>query len=251
MDLEKSLKRTLLALGLSTKEINFFLNNFKLGPSSVNEVAKAAKLERSTAYLICEELLEKGLLEQDYKEYGKKIFTTEPKKLIAMLASKQRVLRRQELELEESLPDLQAIYSVSEIRPKVKVFEGNSGLLSVWKDILSTKGEILVWTNQETDRLVFGPTKHINFIEERVKKAIKARVLAVNNQEGRSLQKLDSQNLRETKLLKPGVNFTAETYIYDNKIAILDYKKDIIGVVIESEPITSSQKAIFEMNWNF
>lgn len=247
--MEKSLERTLLLMGLSPKEIKFFLACFKIGPSSINEVAKSAKLERSTAYLIAQDLLSKGLLIEDLKSYGRKIATVEPKKLLSLIASKQRVLRRHELELEESLPELQALYQASEIRPKVRVYEGNSGLLEVWKDILSTKGEILVWTNQQTDTLVFGPQRHISFIDERVKKGIKARVLSVDNPEGRRLKKLDPQLLRETKILPKETNFTAETYIYGNKVAVLDYNKDIIGVITESGPISNSQREIFELTW--
>src|SRR5690348_1413495 len=199
--MEKSLEKTLLLMGLTHKEVKFFLACFKLGPSSINAVGKSARLERSTAYLIAQDLLKKGLLIEDLKSYGKKVATVEPKKLLNLIASKQRILRRHEIELEESLPELQAFYQASEIRPKVRVYEGNIGLLAVWKDILSTKEEILVWTNQRTDTLVFGPQKHVSFIDERVKKGIKAKVLAVDNTEGRKLQKLDPKLLRQTKLL--------------------------------------------------
>lgn len=247
--MDKLIQDTLKLLGLTQKEIRFFESSFKLGPSSINEVAKDAHLKRATAYLIAEALMEKGLIIEDFKNYGKKIFTVDPQKLLGVIANKQRSLRRREIELEENMPELQAIYSTSEIKPKVKVFEGNNGLLQVWKDILSTKGELLIWTNQETDKLVFGPEKHISFIDERIKKEISARVLAVDNPEGKILVKLDSKCLRQTKLLPKNTIFSAETYIYDNKIAILDYKKDIIGIIIESELITNSQRALFELSW--
>lgn len=244
-----NIKKSLILLGLTTKEIKFFEASFKLGPATINDVAKAAKLQRSTAYLLAQELIAKGFLDEDLKDYKKLICAIDPQKLIKMVASRQRILRRQELELEDELPNLQALYQASDFRPKVKVYEGNSGLLRVWHDILSTKNEILVWTNQQTDSIVFGPEKHFNFISERVKKQIPARVLALDNKEGRELKSLDKENLRQTKILPKDVLFTAETYVYDNKIAILDYNKDIIGVIIESEPITNSYRAIFEMNW--
>lgn len=247
--MDKVILDSLKILGLSSKEIKFLETSLKLGPATINQVAKVSRLQRSTAYLIAEELIKTGFLEEDLKSYKKKVYAIEPKKLLQIIANKQRQLRRQELELEENLPALEAFYSKSQIRPKVKVYEGNQGLLAVWKDILSTKNEILVWTNQQTDKLVFGPTKHINFIEERVKKGIPARVLAVGNLEGRKLKDIDSQNLRQTRILPAKTNFSAESYIYDNKIAILDYKKDIIGIIIESEPIAKSYKEKFELVW--
>jgi HTH-type transcriptional regulator, sugar sensing transcriptional regulator len=248
--MDKSLQSTLSLLGLTPKETKFYLSSFKLGPSSVNEIARDAKLERSTAYLIFQDLLDKGFIQEDHKSYGKKIFAVEPKDLIRMLGSKQRQLRRLELELEENLPELQALYQASEIRPKVRVFEGKSGLLNVWQDILSSKSEILLWTNQETETSIFPEEFHKRFIDERIKKNLPIKVLAVSNKKAEGLQKTDSKELRETKILPSGVNFSAETYIYNNKIAILDYKKDIIGVIIESEPMSNSHRAIFEMTWN-
>lgn len=248
--MEKSLQNTLALLGLSTKEMKFFISNFKLGLATINEVAKHARLERSTAYLIAQGLIDKGFIEEDFKEYGKKIYAAEPKKLLRLVSAKQRNLRRNELELEDSLPDLQALYQASEIRPKVRVFQGNNGLLSIWEDILSQKEEILLWTNQETETLFFNEQRHKQFIKERVRKQIPIRVLAVDNEGGKALLTDDPTLLRKVKLLPKGVQFSAETYIYGNKIAILDYKKDIIGINIESEPITATQRAIFEMNWN-
>lgn len=247
--MDKVIIKSLQALDLTSKEIKFFLACFKIGPATVNEVVKEAKLERSTAYLITQDLITKGFIKEDLKSYKKIIYTVEPKDLLRMVAGKQRGLRRQELELEENLPELQSLYQASEIRPKVKVFEGNNGLLSVWKDILSSKSEILLWTNQKTENLFFTDDLHQKFINERMRKGISIRVLAVNNKNGEDLIKSDKEHLRQTKLLSKSYEFRTETYIYDNKVAILDYNKDIIGVILESEPISLSQKTIFELIW--
>jgi hypothetical protein len=124
------------------------------------------------------------------------------------------------------------------------------GLLQIWNDILSTKGEtILCWTNQETENLRLGFANE-NFIKKRIQRGIKIRVLAINNKRGEELKNKDKESLRETKLLPKTTHFTTETYIYGNKVAILDYTKDIIGVVMESLPITTSRRATFELVWS-
>lgn len=247
--MDTTIQKTLASLGLSPKEIKLYETCFKLGPSSINEVAKQSRLQRSTAYLIAQELIKKGFLQEDLKSYKKKIFALEPSQLLKKLSAKQRLLRRQELELEEALPELQAQHQASEIKPKVKVYEGKMGLLQVWNDILSTKGQILCWTNQETENLELGLANE-NFIKERIRKGIKIRVFVVDNPRGRALRETDADSLRQTKVLPSQTHFTTETYVYDNKVAILDYKKDVIATVIESQPISSSQRAVFELTWN-
>lgn len=243
------IQKTLASLGLNAKEIKFYETCFRMGASSINEVAKQSRLQRSTAYLISQELIKKGFLQEDLKQYKKKVFALSPAKLLQMLSSKQRVLRRQELELQEALPTLQSQYQSSEIRPKVRVFEGKMGLLQIWNDILSTEGEILCWTNQETENLGLGLLND-KFIQERIKKGIRIRVFAVNNPRGEQLKNKDEQSFRVTKILPKETLFTTETYIYDNKVAVLDYTKDIIGTIIESLPISTSQRSIFELTWN-
>ena len=247
--MEKIIKDALSDLGLSEKEIRFFLTNYLSGPSSINNIARTAKIERSTAYLIAQTLLQKGYIFEDFKRYKKTLITVEPKTLLRMLLAKQRQMGRHEQTLQENLPELQALHQASGIRPHVRTYEGTKGLLAVWRDILADSQEVFLWTNQETENNVFSKKYHSLFIAERIKKNIFMKVLAVNNQKGKLLSKYDKSSLRETKILPKNVFFSAETYIYGNKVAILDYNKEIIGVIIESEQIVQSHKAIFDMSW--
>jgi len=248
--MDKIIKDALADLVLTEKEIRFFLTNYQSGPSTINDIAKNARIERSTAYLIAQNLLNRGLILEDFKRYKKTIITVEPKTLLRMLLAKHRQIGRHEQSLQENLPELQAIHQASTIRPKVRTYDGTQGLLAVWRDILADSQEVLLWTNQETENNVFSEKYHSLFIAERIKKKITMRVLAVHNQKGKLLIKSDVKQMRQTKLLPKNMKFSAETYIYGNKVATLDYNKDIIGVIIESEQIVQSHKAIFELIWS-
>ena len=107
--MEKLLFDALSALGLSSKEIRFFEKAFSLGNASITQIAKAARLQRSTAYLIAKELLEKGLIEEDFKNYRKTITAASPKTVLRLLSAKQRSIKRQELVLSERLSELEAL----------------------------------------------------------------------------------------------------------------------------------------------
>jgi len=247
--MDNHLSKTFTLLGCTPSEIRFLLALYHLGPATIPLIAHRTRIRRSSAYLIFQSLLQKSLLVEDQKGYAKKIYPLEPAKLVSLLASRQRQFRHQELELESKLPDLQSFFNTSQIQPKVRVFQGNSGLIQVWRDILSAPGEILLWTNQQTENRFFMGGNHDKFIAQRLAKKIPIRVLAVPSPESDLLVAADSQSLRHTKILPPQVTFSAETYLYANKVAILDYDKDIIGVIIESQPIFTAQKAIFELTW--
>lgn len=248
--MDKLLKDVLFLLDLSPLEIKFFEACFLLGNPTVSEAIKQAKTERSTGYLIAQQLMKKGFLQEDFKAYGKRITTADPATLLRILAAKQRSIGRKELEFRERLPDLQAAYQATTKRPRVRVFEETKGLLAIWNDILAENKEILLWTNQESEQTFFPSLYHQKFIAERIRKEIPIRVLAVHNKKAEALQKKDKESLRQTKLLPKETTFSAETYIYGNNVAIIDFNKGIIGIITESQQIASAQRAIFEMTWS-
>ncbi len=239
----------LMQLGCSDKHIKFYRANLALGAATLSEIIKAAHLQRSTAYLIASEMVTMGLAQEDHKAYKKLFVAAEPEVLLRKLEAKHRSLGRSTITFKEALPELQAAHHATTTRPSVRTFEDKTGLQAVWKDILESKSEILLWSNQSSEEHIFDAEAHGSFIRERIAKNIPIRVLAVNNDLGRELQANDSGNLRHTKLLPDSVPFTSETYMYDDKVAVLDFGKKVFGVITQNQQIAESQRAIFEYVW--
>jgi len=246
--MENKLRQCLTELGCTDKEQVFFMACYKLGPSSVVDIAAKAKLQRSTAYLIAEQLIAKELVREDLRSYNRHITTVSAQSLINLLENKKRIIGRMSITLQDNLDELESLRTPSS-PPKTRVYHGATGLLAIWKEILQTKDEILLWTNQMTEPKVFNPKYHGAFIAERVKKQIPIRVLAVNNEAGRALLASDAETLRETRLLPTHTDFTAEIYLCDNKLITLDFTTDIVGIIITNPSIYEAQKAIFELTW--
>ncbi|HEX6258490.1 MAG TPA: helix-turn-helix domain-containing protein [Candidatus Saccharimonadales bacterium] len=247
--MNRVLVNCLLQLDCNEKHIKFYTANLELGAATLVEITKKARLQRSTAYIIAAEMVARGFVNEDHKTYKKLFTAAEPDLLLQKLEARHRQIGRSTIALKEALPELRAAHRTTTTRPRVRTFEGKEGLTAVWKDILSEQQDILLWTNQETEGQVFGRGTHEQFITERVAKGIPIRVLAVRNREAQALISDDATCLRQTKLLPEGVYFTSETYIYGNKVAVLDIGKNIFGVVTENEQIASSQRALFELTW--
>lgn len=248
--MDKALTNALQQLGCNEKHIRFYRVNLAFGTATLVEIAKKARLQRSTTYVIAAELVAMGLINEDHKTYKKLFVAAEPDVILQKLDAKHRQVGRSSIAFKEVLPELRAAHQTTLVRPRVRTFEGATGLVSVWKDILSEPQEILLWTNQKVENQIFGQNTHDLFINERLTKKIPIRVLAVNNDEGRELLVDAEGSLRQTKLLPDTTSFTGETYIYGNKVAILDIGKDIFGVITENEQIATSQRTIFELVWN-
>jgi len=243
------LDETLKLLDLTEKEVRLMLAFYKVGAVKVGEASRQTHMPRATAYLLAGQLVEKGLLVQELDGRKKRLVAVDPGTLLRMLAAKQRTLRRKEIELEEKLPELMENLGVGGGIPRVRVYSGGTGLRAVMADILGASGEILLWTNQEIETWFFTKKDHEDFVAERVKKGMKIRVLAVDNKQGRELKSLDKEVLRETRMLPKDITFSTEMYIYDGKMAMLDFNQDVIGVIVESKPLVSSQRSIFEALW--
>lgn len=247
--MDKALTHGLVQLGCNDKHVRFYRANLQLGATTLPEIIKVARLHRSTGYLIGSEMLEMGLAIEDHKGYKKQFVAAEPGVILRKLEAKQRQVGRGTLALKEAMPELRAAYQATSPLPRVRTFEGKAGLVAVWRDILEEKQEIVLWSNQSTEQHIFDSEAHEQFIAERVAKGIPIRVLAISDGRGKALVKNDATHLRHTKLLPPAVTFTSETYIYGDKVAVLDFSKRIFGVITQNDQIAQSQRAQFEFAW--
>lgn len=250
IQMDKTLIQALRQLGCDDKHIRLYGAAQANGAASLPQLARLARLQRSTAYLMAADLLAKGLLLEDHSNYRKQYAPVEPVTILRMLAAQHRQLGRLNLAFKEHLPELEASYPATASRPQVRTYQGKHGVVLLREDMLRVRQEVLLWTNQATERQVFDGPMHELFVRERLARQISIRVLAVNNAEGRQLQARDPDHLRTTKLLPSSVTFTSETYIYGDKVTVVDVGRNIFGVITQNRQIAESQRAIFDLAWS-
>lgn len=247
--MEQYLLSALKQLDCSVKEIRLFLASYTLGPAKITDLAKKARLQRSTAYLIAEQLIQKQLLIDDNSAYGKQLVAASPDTLVRLLEAKKRRVSRSSLLISDNLEDLRSLYGSTDTMPRIGVFHGVNGLRTARSHILNSKTEVLLWTNQASERRIFSKTEHDTFVADRVRKNIPLRVLAIDNDAGHDLLANEAALLRSTRLLPESTQFTAETYVFDKKVVIIDFTADIVAIIIENTSVHDAQKAMFELTW--
>jgi sugar-specific transcriptional regulator TrmB len=117
-------------IGLSDKESKVYLALLSGGESSVVELSKSTKINRTTIYPVIESLLNKGLVSEN--KVDKKVrFVAESSDRIASYIERQKInLEEQEKRFKEIAPDLKSLEKESSDRPVVRYFEGKEGSLS-------------------------------------------------------------------------------------------------------------------------
>lgn len=243
-------ERELQSLDLSEKETKTYLASLELGPNTVQNIAGKAGINRPTAYLQIESLKAKGLMSEFQK--GKRTFFTAeaPGRLLSLLNNFQRELDSKKEEISRMLPLLNNLFAGAGERPMVRFLEGTEGAMTLQANFLSVKNKtIFSFTNLDKLFEIF-PKHELEYSQKRIAKGIKSRVI-YTRQGGPLAGANDPRKLRETKYLPPEkLPIKADITVYDNKVALATYKTKPISVVIESQEIADTLRALFGLIWN-
>ncbi|MFH1218266.1 MAG: helix-turn-helix domain-containing protein [Candidatus Peregrinibacteria bacterium] len=237
------LLQILKSLGLNEKESRIYLSCCELSTAEVSKIARKAKLNRVTTYDILEKLKQKGLVSYHIKKKIKYFSPTTPETLLEEFEKRTNDLR-------VALPKFKRL--TGEIHhPRVRYFEGIEGIKAIYADTLSSKTEILNFSNSAEIREQW-PTYDKDYVSARAKKRIFLKGISPKDKAGEIVQTEDEKYYRKILLVPTSqFNFTNEINIYDDKVSIISFKDELIGMIIESVEIANSQRAIFHMCWQY
>jgi HTH-type transcriptional regulator, sugar sensing transcriptional regulator len=238
MELEKSLEH----LGLNEKQAKVYLALLQMGSGSVPAISIKAGTKRPTTYLLLEELRMKGLATLLPKK-KKAAYTAEsPQKL-------RDAQREREEVIQESLPELLAIYNSQKAKPKVRFYEGADNINNLIAEIFKSK-KVYVYGS------VGSVPESVNKIDEmmQITKKNKIEVKEFLQSDKESIEFKNKYNniefpTLEVRLAPEGYLLPTENMIFENKVAIFSYNDTPMAVVIESADVVATQKSLFEIAW--
>jgi len=243
--METNYIESLVNLGLRPQEAQVYLACLKLGQATVSKIAEEAQVQRTFVYDILADLHKRGIA-SEVEIHGKKnysVVSIEQFKELQLLKFKQ---------FEALIPEFKAIQKKVGDRPRVKFYEGREGIMAALYDPLETlkAGEtIRAFANAEG--FYENEPEFVNeYIKERVKRGILSQTIVVDTEETRRYVAQDKAQLRKTiGVPADKFPFTNEIDIYANKVAIMSLKGEMLAVIIESESVANTQRAIFELSW--
>lgn len=239
----------LIDLGLSPEEAKVYLSLIELGSSYVSLIAKKAKVNRVGCYHTLNKLVKRGFINSFEKENIKYFSVDNPKNIV----SKQKELLTK---AEKILPELLSLKSSSVYSPKIKYYEGINGIKNIFEDTLSTKDELLGYTNLQDLPKVIPEDFLKDYAKRKISLNIKTRMLSPISKDALKYLKTYypknfDENLAEILFINPKqFMFEYEINIYGNKVAIVSLNADeLIGLIIESPIYAKTQRAIFNLAW--
>lgn len=243
----ESIENYLEKLGLGGKKANIYLAILELGEASVIEIAKKAKIKRTTVYNILPELTQEGLVKKTMRSKRRLFFVDDVRQLKNDLEEKLKVA-------EKIIPDLKAIQNIIPYKPRIIFYEGDGGMKDLYEDTLesSKSGDIILSYTGLSDFNKYMPQDYAeSYIARRVAKKIRIKIIAPDSEVARKWQENAQTELREIKIIRRAdFKFNADMEIYANKVALISYRENFMGVIIESKEICEMMRTSFETMWN-
>lgn len=132
------LEKYLQDIGLNEKEATLYLALVQVDNSSVIDLSKKTKINRSTVYVVLEGLAKKGLVSET--TVGKKThYQAEPPERLETFVERQKVnLDEQSKRLKDIIPQIKTVQRETGERPVVKYFEGREGIIAANEEFFAT-----------------------------------------------------------------------------------------------------------------
>ncbi|MEO5927650.1 MAG: helix-turn-helix domain-containing protein [Patescibacteria group bacterium] len=246
-------QKLLRSLGFTESEANIYLVSLEMGPSPVQDIAKKAKVSRVTTYAAIESLIKNGLMSSVQK--GKKnLYAAEsPDRLLHFVSGRIKTMEATLKEVESSVQDLKLLQRGD--KPVVKLFEGEGALKALQEDMLKTPPAATYEEFGNIDEIerAYDRQQHLNpFHDEfaKIKQDIRLVYLSKHKPGSNEPKSGKTQNVKGISLPPEKYDFGGDVIVYGNKIALSTFRGKQISVIVESEELAKTMRAMFQYMWS-
>jgi sugar-specific transcriptional regulator TrmB len=232
--------------GLSEKEAKVYLALLELEVATVQEVAKCADVNRSTAYVVLEALKKRGLVSVSADKQIQKYVVSPPDRLlrIAEQDAKERLNIRHRINA--ILPDLKSLYKGTKQKPRIQIFEGPENIVTSIGNSLNGK-EKIIRVYSAGSRMFRTLSEYMPvYMERRTKAGIKMFGIHPDDPENDLLKKL-APPIDESVFIPPEkYHFTADICIFDSTIIYVSHEGEY-SIQIENGDLADAMKSAFDL----
>jgi len=247
-EMTQNLIESLAGLGFSKKESQLYIALLGLGRATASEAARAANVNRATAYVVLDELIHKGLVSLSGKEPKQEYLPASPEKVEEYFKGEEERAKERTNKAGALLSEMQSIQKVGD-RPQVRFYEGTDGLKAVFEDSLAaTSGNIIAFCSIE-DQHANIPNYFPDYYQRRKKKGIHMRAIFPKTKESEKRVEQNKNEARDSRYVPVDeFKFHPAINVYDNKTMIASFREKL-AIIIESEEIADAMKKAFELAW--
>ncbi len=241
----------LLQAGLSAEEAKIYEKLLKAGKMRASKIAAETSIKRGMIYKSLDSLATKKLVKKEDEPGKVAIFApSHPGSLRDLIEKRKQEAESTHASLQGVIGTMSADFNLISGKPNVQFYEGLEGVKNVIDDSLYAKSEILSYADIEAIQKYI-PAINKWYVEQREKYGLKKRGIVLDTPRAREILSGYHDQITDTKFIASSdIPFHTVMQIYDNKVSYITLsEKEIIGVIIESETITSMHRTIFNFVW--
>ena len=238
-------------LGLSTEKATLYLTLLNSGPQTAISLAKLSGIKRTYVYHLSQELAKENLIKLSQKGRTTFFMALSPDTLLARAEERQTQARLAMAGLEAALPELQSKYRLTDSKPAVTYYEGVAGLKRLYKDVIQTSDDVLLFRSIEDNTQSEALDILKEHVDERKKAGIYTRaVTPVAENAIRNYFHGDKDMLFERHFTKnKHFLLPSQIMVYGTKVAITSFDTHLT-TIIDNEEINKTFRQLFQLHWD-
>ncbi len=242
-------KSIFLKAGLTQTQALIMEYLFDKKEDKASNIAKAIKKSRAITYKDLDELANIKVIEKIDKPNQVSIFRIgHPSHMEKFFNNRENKLKKDRELFNNYLPDMVSAYNLMNNKPGIRYYVGVEGMKTIYDEILREGKDF------HLIRSAYEPVykKEIlpiveTFIKQRVAKNIKVTAITPTDI-GEASAENDTRWLMERFWVdKDMYSSPVEIDIFGNKLAILSFGDELMGMIIESKQIAGSLKQLFAL----
>lgn len=234
-------ENVLIKAGLAGNEAKVYLALLKLGSASVTEISQKSKVERTLVYGVLKKLINKGLVGSVIKTNKKYFEPANPQKILDLIKEKEKII-------EQALPELKEIYKSVEEKQEVHHFKGKQGAKTILEELLKAGKEWFIFGT------TIKPSKMLSFYMPQFhRKRMERKILfkAIYSEDSKERAKeIKKMKYTQVKILPKEYMTPTHISIVGNKLGIILWSEEPIGILIENKEIADSFRNYFKLLWS-
>jgi len=234
---------------LSSYEARLYFASLAFHQANLTNIAKKAQIPRTAAYPPLQSLVQKGMIQPI--KINKRIYYrgVEPAKL-------KHLLKRKEVDLDEIISDISGNIFSEKQGLAINYYAGAEGI-ALASDIFLEESETKLWKIFEHPLYTLetvGSHQIENYIQRRVRKGIRAKIIASVPEESKWIKERTTKNkeeLREVIWVSPHTySIEASVVICGNNIQLISAKENKFAVIIRNKELARTFHTIHDVIWD-
>ena len=238
---------TLVDIGLNETQAKVYILLIKNGCLAPPQTADLLQIKRTNAYAVLDQLEELGLATKN--DVRKKItyWASNPIALERLAKDKRAQALEHERQVQTSMPTLLNYFYTFTDQPGVRFFQGIEEIKDIYNDMLRTNKDIYV-VRSPHDQDLLGNDYFLKFKQKKAKLGIQTHM--INPQVNKEVWNSETDKLYNTTRTQTNTeqyNAKVEICIYGDKVSIISFGEETIGMIIDSPQIAEAHKQLFKL----